>query len=183
MARQESLDDRPAQYVKGVGPARAAQLARLGIRSVADLLLAVPRRYEDRSNLLTIRQLTPGHDATVQVRVLEVSLRRIRRGRSLVESRMGDDTGTVTCVWFNQPYRAQQLRVGEELILYGHLEAGRRMQMVHPEIEWVDAASDGEPGESALHMGRLVPIYPLTEGLSQRWFRGVVHAVLNRYGA
>ncbi|MBI3322955.1 MAG: ATP-dependent DNA helicase RecG, partial [Candidatus Omnitrophica bacterium] len=69
-------------------------------------------------------------------------------------------------------------------------------QMVHPEIEWVDAASDGgpreraasplsrgEPGESALHMGRLVPIYPLTEGLSQRWFRGIVHTVLNRYGA
>lgn len=182
MARQELLDDRPAQYVKGVGPTRAAQLARLGIRSVADLLLAVPRRYEDRSNLLTIRQLTPGHDATVQVRVLEVSLRRIRRGRSLVESRMGDDTGAVTCVWFNQPYRAQQLRVGEELILYGHLEAGRRMQMVHPEIEWVDAASDGEPGASALHMGRLVPVYPLTEGLSQRWFRGIVHTVLGRYG-
>ena len=181
MARQESLDDLPAQYVKRVGPARAAQLQRLGIRSVADLLLAVPRRYEDRSRLLTIRQLAPGQDATVQARVLDVSLRRIHRGRTLVEARVGDETGTLTCVWFNQPYRAQQLRVGEGLILYGHLEAGRRMQMIHPEIEWGDSASDGEAGEAALHMGRLVPVYPLTEGMSQRWFRGIVHTALSRH--
>jgi len=170
------LEEQSVQYVKGVGPARAAQLARLGIRSLDDLLWTVPRRYEDRSHVLTVNRLIPGQDATVQVRVLEVSLRRLHGGRILVESLMGDETGALTAVWFNQPYRAQQLRVGDEVILYGHLEPGRRAQLIHPELERLDS----ESGEPALHTGRIVPIYPLTEGLNQRWFRGVVQTVLQR---
>ena len=180
MPRQVSLEQLSIQYVKGVGPTRAQQLKRLGIRSVADVLFAVPRRYEDRSHLVTVRELVPGQLATLRARVLAKSLRRLRRGRVLVEAAMGDATGIVYCVWFHQPYLASQLRVGEELILHGRVElGGRRLQLVHPELERVEEASS----EPTLHAGRIVPIYPLTEGISQRWFRGIVSTVLTNHAA
>ena len=180
MLRQAPLEERSIQYVKGVGPARAQQLKRLGIQSVADALLAVPRRYEDRSRLVTIRELVPGQLATLRARVLAKSLRRIRTGRALVEAALGDATGVVYGVWFNQPYLAAQLRVGQELILHGQVErVGRRLQMVHPELE----RADGESNVFSLHTGRIVPIYPLTEGISQRWFRGIVRTILTHSAA
>ncbi len=188
MTRQVPFDQLSVRYVKGVGPARAEQLKRLGIHTVEELLFCVPRRHEDRSNLVPIRALVPGQVATVRGQVLAKSLRRTKRGQVIVEAALGDPTGILYCLWFHQPYLHQQLRVGDELILYGRVEpglpashrsaqAGSRLQLIHPEIEQVDGASS----DATLHMGRIVPIYPLTEGVNQRWFRRVVHEALNRY--
>ena len=184
MVRQAPLQEIPVQYVKGVGPARARQLARLGIDTVQDLLLSPPRRYEDRRTFVSVSQLIPGRLATVRGEVLAKSIRRIHGGRALVQVAVGDATGAIECVWFNQPYLAQQLKVGDELILYGRVEpSGRRLQLVHPELERLETqtAAEEQADEAAIHMGRIVPIYPLTSGLGQRWYRRMVHTAVNRY--
>ncbi|MBI3324627.1 MAG: ATP-dependent DNA helicase RecG [Candidatus Omnitrophica bacterium] len=172
-----NVDQRSVQYVKGVGPARAALLANLGVRTVLDALLTAPRRYEDRGRMLAIRELEPDQPATIRARVLAKTLRRLPGGRTMISAKLADETGALEAVWFNQPYLANQFEVGEELIVYGRREAGRRAQMIHPEIERLDS----DFNEAQLHIGRIVPIYPLTQGLGQRWLRRTVHRVLTEY--
>jgi len=179
--RQVPLDQLSVRYVKGVGPARAERLKRLGIHTVEDALLAVPRRYEDRSHLAPIHTLRPGQLATVRGQVVSTSFRRAQGGRPIVEAAVSDSTGIISCRWFNQPYLAQQLHVGDELILYGQLEPSHRLQLVHPEIERVDGQRGEETGDASLHMGRIVPVYSLTEGITQRWFRRMIQTLLTQY--
>ena len=172
----------PAQgsirYVKGVGPHRLGQLAQLGIETVEDACYYAPRRYEDRTHLAAIGEARAGQVLTVRGRVLAVALRRIRRGQTLFEATVGDATGAVQAVWFNQPYLAQQVRVDEDVILYGEVQARPRLQMVHPELERVEA---GEAEHASVHLGRIVPVYPMTAGLSQRWFRETMAGLLDRH--
>ncbi|MBI3011852.1 MAG: ATP-dependent DNA helicase RecG [Candidatus Omnitrophica bacterium] len=173
---QVPLGERSIRYVKGVGPHRLSQLAQLGIRTVEDLCYYPPRRYEDRTRLMRIRDAIPGEAVTVRGRVLAKSLRRLRRNQTIFEAALGDGSGVIYGVWFNQPYLGQQLKIGDELFLYGRLEARPRLQMIHPETE---LAGEGEEDPS-LHVGRIVPIYPASSGLSQRWFRQITSRVLER---
>ena len=173
---QARLRDRSIRYVKGVGPHRMSQLAQLGIETIEDACYYPPRRYEDRSRLVAIREATPGEVATVRGRILAKSLRRVRKGQTIFEAAVGDSSGILHGVWFNQPYLEQQLKVGDELILYGKVEGGSRAQIIHPEMERVEGDE-----EHSLHMGRIVPIYPLVGGISQRWLRQVIATVLERY--
>src|SRR3989338_1338087 len=172
---QAPASRRSIRYVKGVGPNRLAALEELGIRTVEEACYAPPRRYEYRPHLAAIRDVTPGTPVTVRGAIMSRSLRRIRGGRTIVEATVGDASGVLRALWFNQPYLAQQLRVGDEYFLYGEAERRPRLQMVHPELEQV------EPGdESSIHMGRIVPVYPLVSGLTQRWFRQMVATALER---
>ncbi len=172
---QAPLRDTSIRFLKGVGPHRAQQLAQLGISTVEDACYNAPRRYEDRTRFLAVRELRPGLVATVRATILAKGLRRIRGGRTILEVALGDASGRYTGLWFNQPYLDRQLTVGEELICYGRVEPGSKLQMVHPEIERVD---DGE--EDLLHMGRIVPIYGLVSGIGQRWLRRVIATALER---
>ncbi|MBI3320799.1 MAG: ATP-dependent DNA helicase RecG [Candidatus Omnitrophica bacterium] len=173
---QVSLRERSIRYVKGVGPHRLTQLAQLGIQTIEDACYYAPRRYEDRTHLVAIRDARPGELVTVRGRILAKSLRRIRRGRTIVEAAVGDATGVLYGLWFNQPYLAQQLTVGEECILYGQVEARPRLQVIHPEMERIEGDDD-----HSIHMGRIVPIYPMTAGIGQRWLRQVIASVLARH--
>lgn len=183
------LHERSIRYVKGVGPHRASRLAQLGIETVEDACYDAPRRYEDRTRLVAIRDAKAGELVTVRGRVLARSLRRVRRGprpargdyrggQTIVEAAIGDASGVLYGLWFHQPYLAQQLRIGDELILYGRMEGVSRRQMIHPEMERVD-----EEDERSLHMGRIVPIYHLIGGVGQRWLRQVIATVLERHSA
>ena len=167
--------ERSIRYVKGVGPQRLAQLAQLGIETLDDACYYAPRRYEDRTCLLPIREARPGQTVTVRGDILAKSLRRARRGRAIVEISVGDGTGILSALWFHQPYLARALEVGQEVILYGTLEPKTRPQMIHPEIERVEAH-----GDPSMHMGRIVPVYPLAAGMSQRWLRQVVAAAVEQ---
>ncbi|MBI3317113.1 MAG: ATP-dependent DNA helicase RecG [Candidatus Omnitrophica bacterium] len=160
------------RYLKGVGPKRALALEKIGIRSVRDLLYFFPRRYEDRSRFRTIQELKLGEAVTLRVEILKIYLRRLPR-MMLFEMVVGDSTGVLHAVWFNQPYLRKQFSVGQKIILFGKIEFFRsKLQMQSPEYEIL------EEEEEAIHTGRITPVYPLTEGLFQRSLRTTLHEAL-----
>ena len=166
----------PVQYLRGVGPARASMLARLGVATIYDLLLHLPRRHEDRRNPTPLAMLTEGSDRGTVARVERIQMIRTRRGGALVRAGVADATGVAHVVWFNQPYLARNLSRGQTVSLYGRVErAGRGLQFVAPEVEVID------PDEEPWLVGRLVPVYALTEGLPQRTLRTIVRAALENH--
>ncbi len=164
------------QYLKGVGPARARDLRRLGIETLEQLLLHFPREYLDRSRLVPLNELKPGQRATVRGKVLVSSERRPRGGMRILQVLLDDDAGRLQLVFFNQPYMKKLLANGREVMASGEVGLFRgQMQMASPEVELLDEAEDGEaqaPG--------MVPVYPLSKGIRQRWLRGRVAALLER---
>ncbi|MGD8415135.1 MAG: OB-fold nucleic acid binding domain-containing protein, partial [Candidatus Latescibacterota bacterium] len=175
--KEKSLTDY-CQFLKGVGPARATKLSNLGIENVNDLITHYPRKYYDRRNIRQISQLQPGVEDTVLGRVLTSSDRVGRRRRPIVNAAIGDDSGVIQVVWFNQPYIARHLKPGNELILTGQLRfyKGQR-QIVNPEFEVIGDQLDQE----LLSGGRIVPVYRLTEGLSQRFLRNLISRTVGQY--
>ena len=164
----------------GVGDERARQLARLDIVSVEDLLLHRPRRYEDRRNFQSIAKLQIGDPATVRGNIIAAGVKRWRKGdRAMFECVIDDGTAHLHCRWWQaQPWMEEYFAVGREFLAFGKLESLRPRTMDHPETEWI------EPGEeSFIHFNRIVPIYPLTEGLPQRWLRGLMWRTLERHEA
>ncbi len=164
----------------GVGEERAKQLARLAITTVEDLLLHRPRRYEDRRNFQAIAKLQIGEPATVRGKIIAAGVKRWRKGdRAMFECVIDDGTAHLYCRWWQaQPWMEEYFTVGREFLAFGKPESLRPRTMDHPETEWI------EPGEeSFIHFNRIVPIYPLTEGLPQRWLRGLMWRTLARYEA
>lgn len=169
---------RPAATLWGVGPERARQLERLEIRTVEDLLLHRPRRYEDRRNFLPIAKLQVGEAATVRGKIIAAGVKRWRKGeRALFECVLDDGSAHLHCRWWQaQPWMEEYFVTGREFLVYGKPESLRPRTIDHPETEWV------EPGEeSFIHFNRIVPIYPLTEGLPQRWLRGLIWRTLEKF--
>jgi ATP-dependent DNA helicase RecG len=164
------------KYIKGVGPAKATMLAKLNIFTVGDLLEHYPRRYEDRSQLKPIRALADGEVQTFQAQVVSVQDSRPRRGLTLTKVTVRDATGAAQLVWFNQPYIKKWYKAGLDLIITGKVERRYgQVQVSHPEIEVID-------GADLLHTGRIVPIYPASESVGQRWLRTLIRQVLDSCG-
>ncbi|HKQ99012.1 MAG TPA: DNA helicase RecG, partial [Candidatus Polarisedimenticolia bacterium] len=170
--------DDPLASVAGIGPRRAQALEEAGLRTVEDLLLHLPHRYEDRSAFLPIAGLAPGIRATVRGRIVTAALRRTRaRGFTIFEAVVEDDSGPIRVIFFNQPYLRTVLTRGREVILFGEATParfGRRgLVLESPQIEIVSAA-DAE----AIHTGRVVPIHPRLPGMSARLVRSTLHRLL-----
>ena len=144
----------PVASVRGIGPKKADGLDSIGVETILDLLMHYPRRWIDRTKEATIGDLEVGEEATVLVRVQNVSSRRTRNRKTLVEVTVTDGTGTLRCTYFNQPWRERQLTPGLEVLVFGKLELfqGRR-QMSNPIIDMVG-------GDKTL---RVVPVYPQSE--------------------
>lgn len=164
----------PIETLAGVGPARAKALAALEVTSVLDLLMTYPRRYIDRSRQASIAELLPGEEAMVMVEVTAISQRRTRGGRALVEATASDGRNSIRVTFFNQPWRAKQLKVGTETILFGRLEHFRgRAQMTNPVVDLVGDRT-----------GRIIPVYPQSErsGLMTWEIARLVEEALDRAG-
>jgi len=161
----------------GVGQERSAQLHRLGIYSVEDLLFHRPRRYEDRRHFLSIFDLTLDAPATVRGQVVAMGLNTFAKGRkSVFELIIDDGTARLHCRWWNLPFMENYFRNGDDVMVYGKPNSLKPRTMDHPETEVI------EPGEEAsIHLNRIVPIYPLTEGLPQRWTRSLIWRTLEQY--
>lgn len=160
----------PVRYLKGVGPKKAATLNRLGLRTIEDLLFYLPRRYEDRSNLKPIRELVIGQAQTVKGEVLTFGVRKTRKGMRLFQVAIGDNTGVIHAIWFNQPFLKQFFKVEQKIILYGRVEKYDTLQMHQPEYEILKSEVT-----ATAHMGRIVPIYPLTQDLTQKYLRSLIY--------
>ncbi|MBN2507241.1 MAG: ATP-dependent DNA helicase RecG [Verrucomicrobia bacterium] len=175
MPKQVDLfPETPVTRLSGVGPERAAQLARLGIRTVGDLLRHRPRRYEDRRHWTAIGDLRMGEAAATRGRIVAQGLKWFRhRSQSVFEIILEDGTGRLHCRWWNLPFMEHYFHQGAEVMVFGRMAGMKPRTMDHPETE---VAEPGE--ETSIHMDRIVPVYPLTEGVPQRWLRGLVWRVL-----
>lgn len=161
----------PADKVKGIGATTMKRLDGQGIRSVADLLLTVPRRYLDRSQLFNLAAAPLGEEVTVGGTVISFSKRRISRGRTMIEARVSDGTSSVRCVWFN-PYI--RLTEGEEVALSGKVETFRgSLQMKGPDVDRLS-------GNRELKTGIVLPVYPSLGGLGPAKVRDAVANAVRR---
>ena len=160
----------PVERVKGIGPARARSLAKLGIASVADLLLHVPRRYLDRSRTFDLSDVPLGEEVTIFGTVLSTKRRRISGGRVMIDARISDGTNVVDAVWFNPYLKVEE---GWEVAMSGTVSMYRgRLQMRSPELERFGAGS--------LAVGRIVPVHPAVAKLSPAKVRAAVDNALRR---
>src|SRR5277367_3870534 len=161
---------RPLNGLHGVGSEREAQLARLGLFTVEDLLFHRPRRYEDRRHFRTIAEMQPDEAATTRGKVVALGLKRFRAGqKSVFEVILEDGTARLHCRWWNLPFMQNYFAMGDEVFVFGKLKETKPRTMDHPETEVIEG---GE--ESFIHINRIAPVYPLTEGLPQRWLRGLI---------
>jgi ATP-dependent DNA helicase RecG len=170
---------RPVVSLWGVGQERAALLARLGIITIEDLLLNRPRRYEDRRHFKKISELQKGDPGTARGRIVALGLKRFRHGmKSVFEMVLDDGSARLHCRWWNLPFMEKYFARDDEVFVFGKLIQTKPRTMDHPETEVIEA---GE--ESFVHIARIAPIYSLTEGLPQRWLRGLIWRTLEQFQA
>lgn len=168
----------PLSEVRGIGPERSAQLARLRLQTVGDLLLHRPRRHEDRRHFLRIADLQLGEPGTTRGTIVALGLKRYHKGaRSVFEFIMEDGTARLHCRWWNLPFMQNYFQTGDEVLVYGRLNSMKPRMIDHPETEVIET---GE--ENLIHLNRIVPIHPLTEGLPQRWLRALIWRLLPQCG-
>ncbi len=164
----------PVVALRGVGRRTADALARLNLRSVEDLLCHGPSRYEDFRSLRTVSQLRPGDRTTVVGTVWDVKSRPGRNVQHVLSVLLNDTTGTLVCVFFNQPYLEREFSVGRRIVVSGEVEVwAGRLTMKAPEWEPLD--------QELVHTARLVPVYPLTAGIGQRWLRSRIRSAVEEY--
>ena len=171
----------PVQFVKGVGPALAQKLRRLNIASVGDLFFLLPHRYLDRRKRSNIAEVPPGKDQSVIGTVMAAGIGFLgARQKRVYEVVVEDDTGLLTAIWFHfhLPYMQKVFHVGDKILLAGEITIfGRKKQIVHPDVEKiVDEQSLKEVS------GRILPVYPLTEGLYQKTLRKIIRNAWEKYG-
>lgn len=158
--------------LQNVGPSRARKLMNLGVRTVHDLIYLFPRRYDDYSRLKTISQLMYGEEATIIARVSVVNTRRVRGNLDITNVLLADQTGSINATFFNQPFLARRLRPGSQIVVSGRVERDlNRLGFKHPEWEPLT--------KELLHTARIVPVYPLTEGITARWLRKMTRGVVD----
>ena len=148
------------RYIKGIGEARAAALEKLGITTLGDLIAYFPRGYEDRTQVRPIRELTAGESVCVRGMVAaDLTAYRISGGRTIAKTRVVDDSGSLDLVFFNMEHRRDALHQGDVCVFFGKVEDNlRRKQMINPLFE---------PEGRQQVTGRIMPIYPLTAGVTQ----------------
>jgi ATP-dependent DNA helicase RecG len=165
----------PVDVLKGVGEKKRSALAEMDISTVLDLVTHYPRRYIDRTNQVSIRDLVVGEEALVLATVRKVSTRQTRARRAMVEVELFDGSSYLKCTFFNQPWRSKQLREGAEVAVFGRVEVFRgRRQMTNPVVDLVGNRT-----------GRIVPLYPQSEkaGVSTWELAEWVEEALGRAGS
>ena len=169
----------PLMYVKGIGPGRAAMLEAKGLKVVEDLLTYAPFRYEDRSNVKTLRDLAPGEMATVLAEVHSTKVSGFKRKNlGMFQASFTDASKSVLVgKWFHGAYLAEVLTPGLRVALYGKVEFDSYsgyLSMMHPEFEIL---ADEEGGDASLHTGRIVPVYEAAGKVNTRVLRTLVHRI------
>jgi len=172
--------DTPVQYVKGVGPARARLLEKLGIKTIHDMLFFFPWRYEDRKNISRICDLRFGQTGTAVGEVVSADIITTPRKRmKIFELTVADGTGSFRAKWFNQPYLKKYFKKGQKVILNGAVKgnpyAGMGIEMENPDFELIGSE------DTLVHASRIVPVYKTTEGISPKQLRTLMFNTVQSY--
>jgi len=172
----------PIEEIPRVGPQYQKRLKRLGIKTVGDLLFHFPHRYEDFSNLIPISKAEPGGPFCFQGEIVDIkNIRTFRKRMILTQATLGDKTGKLKVIWFNQPYLINTFKKGDYLCLAGKITGkGSTMYLSNPAYEKILNHELGIKNDDLTHTGRLIPVYPETEGLSSKWLRFIVKPLLTR---
>ncbi|MCP4542010.1 MAG: ATP-dependent DNA helicase RecG [Chloroflexi bacterium] len=153
--------------LQGIGPRQAKRLGKLGIHTIRDMLYLFPRRYDDYSKLRPINRLEYGEEVTIIAQVWDAGTRKTRGGGSLFKATLSDGTGLIETTWFNQPYLADRIKQGLQIVVSGKVnEYLGRLCFNSPEWEPLE--------KELLHTARLVPVYPLTAGVRAKWLRSLM---------
>jgi len=169
----KSLDS-PVTVAKGIAASSASKLAKLGVQTIRDMLYFFPRRHLDYSQRKPIAKLEVGEEQTILATVWEARIARLgsQQGTEVI---VGDETGNIRAVWFNQPFLARNFPTNAQLVLSGRVFEFRGNKVFEsPEWELVE-------DKELIHTGRLVPVYPLTRGLYPRQVRNMVRKVLDNW--
>ncbi len=172
-ASRLSLED-DVTRLRGVSKQNVAKLRRLSVQTVGDLVNLFPHRHNDFGNIKSVSELEHGADQTVVVTVWEASAAGTGPRRKSTQAVLGDETGNVRAIWFNNPYMARTLRTGVQVVISGRVNAFRgQLVFESPEYELLGGQDE------LVHTGRLVPVYPTTQGLPQRTLRRLVKQALD----
>jgi len=159
--------DSSVTALRGVGPRQSKRLTRLDIHTIRDMLYFFPRRHDDYSQLKSINRLELGEDVTIMGQVRDASVRETRGGTTLFKAHLTDSTDVIEVTWFNQPYLADRIKPGQQIVVSGQVdEYMGRLCFTSPTWEPLE--------EELLHTARLVPVYSLTSGVGARWLRGLM---------
>ncbi len=172
--KRRSLD-MLAMYLQGVGPGRADALRRLGIFTVRDLIHHIPHRYEDASTLVPVAKLKVGDEATIVGRVISKGIIPTRRGLRVFQAVLKDASGMIECAWPGQPFLDRSIKVGDVMLLAGHVRFYHGRQFSPRETINLGA----EEQEDA--KGRVLAVYPATEGLTFKQMRWLIERHLNEW--
>jgi ATP-dependent DNA helicase RecG len=169
--------DTPVKFLKGVGERRAESLDRLGIRTARDLLWHLPHRYVDASTLTPLAKAQVGQEVACVGRVVAKGVLPTRRGLRIFHAVLRDDSGVLECVWPGQPFLDRTIVVGQTLLVSGPVRFYHGRQMAPREyVILADAETDADP----LTAGKVLPVYPATEGLSHKVIRSLIERHLDR---
>ncbi|MDD2271463.1 MAG: ATP-dependent DNA helicase RecG [Desulfuromonadaceae bacterium] len=172
------------QFIKGIGPKLAALLEKRGIRTVEDAFYILPLRYEDRRQLVPIASLSPGGSAVFFGTVVFADATTTKGGRRVFEAQLRDDSGTIVCKWFhaNAVWMKRTWKVGRVGVFSGEVsQFGYQREVHHPDVEWLPEGGDISSllASDPANFGRIVPVYPLTEGIHQKTMRRVMREVVD----
>ncbi|MDP2933345.1 MAG: DNA helicase RecG, partial [bacterium] len=164
------------EKLNGVGPSNAKKLAKLGIFVVEDLLRHFPFRYDDLSKITPLAQVSAGGTFAIRAEIVKKKLRpSFGRRVKILEALLQDDTATIMAAWFNQPYLNEALKEGQTYLFAGPAVFYKSLQMQNPAWELDKPRT--------LHIGRIVPVYPLTGGIYPKWLRSLIKQALEKTGS
>jgi ATP-dependent DNA helicase RecG len=176
----------PLQFIKGAGPKLAEALSRKGLNTAEDALYLLPNRYEDRRELRTVARLRPGYIEVFHAEVLSADAVATRGGRRFFEAIVGDANGSITLKWFhyNPAWMKKAWKPGRKGIFTGEVaQYGFQKEVHHPDVEWLAEGEDLQAvmARDPFNFGRIVPVYPLTEGVQQKTLRRVLKEVVDSF--
>jgi len=166
--------DTPISEVAGIGPHYLQRLKKLEIKTVGDLLMHIPSRYEDYSYSSQIKSVRVGETVTIRGQVVSIRNQYTRTGKSVVVADISDGEATIAAIWFNQRFLLRTLPEGTNLSLSGKVNWwSRKPALISPQYEKIDF------GKDTVHTGRIMPIYPETAGLTSKWLRTKIKQVFD----
>lgn len=172
--------DAPLSTFPGIGFKIRTKLKKLKLESIRDLLFHFPHRYEDFSHLVKIAEAKINQSCCIKGEIVKINTTRTwKKKMILTEAIVKDETGEILVIWFNRPYLERVLKEKDKIMIAGKILRGPEgIYISNPSYEKL---SFGNHKDNLIHTGRLVPIYPETEGLSSRWLRSIIYSALKKY--